>query len=125
MNPFIILTLFVFTFTKSHSNINIEELLKKQEQEERMNPRNGFELPNVLMFTFKNDPKILKDISQYSKIIKEVLNNKGVPINIVKIQNNEMIATVPPMKYFDQDAVVKHFEGVLERIDMGDFSKSH
>ena len=97
----------------------LKEALRRNEEEREKNLENL--PPNIVMFTFYKDKK--NEIDHFSRILKEFLGTIGISANMVNVNDNELIATIQRGKTFDKNVVLENFKGIIEKVDIADFSK--
>lgn len=99
---------------------DIKEALRRQQEEKEKNIEHL--PPNIVMFTFYKDKK--HEIDHFSRILQEFMGTIGVTANMVNVNDNELIATIPRGKTFDKNIVLENFKGIIEKVDIADFTKS-
>lgn len=99
---------------------DIKEALRRQQEEKERNIEHL--PPNIVMFTFYKDKK--NEIDHFSRILQEFMGTIGVTANMVNVNDNELIATIPRGKTFDKNIVLENFKGIIEKVDIADFTKN-
>ena len=64
------------------------------------------------------------EIDHFSRILKEFMGTIGVTANMVNVNDRELIATIPRGKTFDKNIVLDNFKGIIEKVDIADFTKN-
>ena len=119
-----VFSLLLFFFTISSilciDQFDIKEALRRQQEEKEKNIENL--PPNIVMFTFYKEKK--NEIDHFSRILKEFMGTIGVTANMVNVNDRELIATIPRGKTFDKNIVLDNFKGIIEKVDIADFTKN-